>query len=145
MLSQRTRYALRSLIMLAGHPAETSVQIATIAEQQRVPRKFLELILLDLKRAGFVVSVRGRMGGYRLARPPGDISFGAVIRVLEGPLALVPCASATAYAPCGDCVDEASCAIRRAMLVVREESARILDGFTLEEAVRKEADGIASL
>lgn len=145
MLSQRTRYALRSLIMLAGQPANVSVQIATIAEQQRVPRKFLELILLDLKRAGLVGSVRGRMGGYRLARTPGEISFGEVIRLLEGPLALVPCASVTAYARCGDCVDEATCAIRRAMLVVREETARVLDGFTLDDAVRKEADGIAAL
>jgi Rrf2 family protein len=145
MLAQRTRYALRSLIMLAGQPAGASVQIATIAATQNVPRKFLELILLDLKRAGLVDSVRGRMGGYRLARLPGSISFGEVIRLLEGPLALVPCASASAYAPCGDCADEATCAIRRAMLVVREESARILDGFTLDDAVRKETDGIAGL
>lgn len=145
MLSQRTRYALRSLIMLAGQPAAAPVQIAAIADTQRVPRKFLELILLDLKRAGFVESARGRMGGYRLAKAPADISFGEVIRVLEGPLALVPCASASAYAPCGDCQDEATCAIRRAMLVVREETARVLDGFTLDDAVRKEADGIAAL
>lgn len=145
MLSQRTRYALRSLIMLAGQPAGGSVQIAAIADTQRVPRKFLELILLDLKRAGFVESARGRTGGYRLAKAPADISFGEVIRVLEGPLALVPCASVSAYAPCGDCHDEATCAIRRAMLVVREETARVLDGFTLDDAVRKEADGIAAL
>ena len=145
MLAQRTRYALRSLIMLAGQPDGQPVRIATISETQRVPRKFLELILLDLKRAGFVDSTRGRMGGYRLARSAAAISFGEIIRILEGPLALVPCASATAYAPCGDCVEEATCAIRRAMLVVREETARVLDGFTLDEAVRKEADGIGSL
>lgn len=131
--------------MLASQPADASVQIATIADTQRVPRKFLELILLDLKRAGFVQSVRGRTGGYRLAKAPAAISFGEVIRVLEGPLALVPCASVSAYAPCGDCVDEAACAIRRAMLIVREETARVLDGFTLNDAVRREDHDIAAL
>lgn len=145
MLSQRTRYALRSLTMLAARAADGPQQIAAIAQAQSVPRKFLELILLDLKRAGLVDSMRGRTGGYRLARAPGDISFGEVIRHIEGPLALVPCASASSYAPCGDCIDEAACAIRRAMIMVREETARILDAFTLEDAVRGEADAIAAL
>ena len=145
MLSQRTRYALRSLIMLATNANGGPQQIAAIAEAQSVPRKFLELILLDLKRAGLVESARGRTGGYRLARAPRDISFGEVIRYLEGPLALVPCASATRYAPCGDCTDEATCAIRRAMIAVREETARILDEFTLEHAVCGEDEAIAVL
>ncbi|MFC3711880.1 RrF2 family transcriptional regulator [Sphingoaurantiacus capsulatus] len=145
MLSQRTRYALRSLIMLAGGSADAPQQIATISATERVPRKFLELILLDLKRAGIVESTRGRSGGYRLARAAKDISFGEVIRLLDGPLALVPCASLTAYAPCGDCQDEVTCAIRRAALVVREESARVLDGFSLADAVRREANAIAAL
>jgi len=145
MLAQRTRYALRALIMLAEKTTDGPLQIAAIAEAQAVPRKFLELILLDLKRAGLVDSARGRTGGYWLARRPGEISFGEVIRLLEGPLALVPCASLSAYAPCGDCVDEASCAIRRAMIVVREETARVLDAFTLGDAVRGEAGAIAAL
>lgn len=145
MLSQRTRYALRSLIMLADKAEQGPQQIAMIAEAQSVPRKFLELILLDLKRAGLVDSARGRAGGYRLARKPRDISFGEVIRLLEGPLALVPCASASSYAPCGDCTDEAACAIRRAMIHVREETARILDDFTLQDAVRGEAHAQAPL
>lgn len=145
MLSQRTRYALRSLIMLADRAEQGPQQIAMIAEAQSVPRKFLELILLDLKRAGLVDSARGRTGGYRLARKPHEISFGEVIRLLEGPLALVPCASASSYAPCGDCTDEATCAIRRAMIQVREETARILDDFTLEDAMRGEAHAQAAL
>lgn len=145
MLSQRTRYALRSLIMLAEQAEAGPQQIAAIAEAQAVPRKFLELILLDLKRAGLVDSTRGRAGGYRLARRPMDISFGEVVRLLEGPLALVPCASASAYAPCGDCIDEATCTIRRAMIAVREETARVLDAFTLEQAVRGEAHAQAAL
>ena len=145
MLSQRTRYALRSLIMLAGGIPGSTQQIATIAATERVPRKFLELILLDLKRAGIVESTRGRSGGYRLARAAEDISFGEVIRLLDGPLALVPCASLSAYAPCGDCQDEAVCAIRRAAIAVREESARVLDGFSLADAIRREANAIAAL
>lgn len=145
MLNQRTRYALRTLIMLAERYEQGRVQIGDIAESQQVPRKFLELILLQLKAAGLVDSLRGRSGGYWLARPPCDISFAEIIRVVEGPLALVPCASLTAYARCGDCHDEATCAIRRAMLKVRDETVRILGDFTLEDAVRGEAHAQAVL
>jgi Rrf2 family protein len=144
MLSQRTRYALRSLIMLAGRIEAGPVQISEIAREQNVPRKFLELILLELKHAGFVESSRGRTGGYRLARAPADISFGAVVRLLDGRLALVPCASASDYAPCGDCVDEGQCAIRRAAIAVREETARVLDDFTLSRALRTEEGTVES-
>lgn len=145
MWSKRTRYALRSLIMLTGRHDGGPVQIAEIADTQNIPRKFLELILLDLKRAGIVASARGRGGGYQLARAPADVTFGEVIRLLEGPLALVPCASASAYAPCGDCIDEESCAIRRAAVLVREEAARILDAFSLAQAAEAEAPTIVSL
>jgi len=138
MLSQRTRYALRSLIMLAARHEQGVVRIGEIAESQHVPRKFLEAILLDLKRAGLVQSQRGKAGGYLLGRAPAAISFGEVVRLLEGPLALVPCASQSAYAPCGDCQDEARCAIRRAMIEVRERTAQVLDGFTLADAAAGE-------
>jgi len=139
MLSQRSRYALRALTHLAECSPGALVPVADIAAGQRVPRKFLELILLDLKGAGLIESHRGRAGGYRLARPAREISFGAVIRLLDGPLALVPCASQTAYRACGDCVDEATCAIRRVLGRVRDEAARILDAFTLEDARSVEA------
>jgi Rrf2 family protein len=110
------------------------VQLGAIAATQQVPRKYLELIMLDLKRAGIVTSVRGPAGGYRLARPAAEISFGEVIRTLEGPIALVPCASVNFYAKCGDCHDEATCAIRKVMLVVRDTSAQILDNLSLAHA-----------
>lgn len=141
MLSQRSRYALRALTHLAerDHATAVPVPVGEIATGQRVPRKFLELILLDLKAGGLIVSTRGRTGGYRLARAPGEISFGEVIRLLDGPLALVPCASHTAYRPCDDCHDEATCAIRRVLGQVRDEAARILDAFTLADAVAGEA------
>jgi Rrf2 family protein len=134
MISQKTRYALRALLYLVemGHGAP--VQLGAIAATQQVPRKYLELIMLDLKRAGIVTSVRGPAGGYRLARPAAEISFGEVIRTLEGPIALVPCASVNFYAKCGDCHDEATCAIRKVMLVVRDTSAQILDNLSLAQA-----------
>jgi Rrf2 family protein len=134
MISQKTRYALRALLYLVELGKGAPVQLARIAETQQVPRKYLELIMLDLKKAGIVTSVRGPAGGYRLARAPEEISFGEVIRVLDGPIALVPCASVNFYSKCGDCHDEATCAIRRILTVVRDESARILEGTSLAEA-----------
>src|SRR5687767_1515216 len=134
MISQKTRYALRALLYLVELGKGAPVQLAAIAETQQVPRKYLELIMLDLKKAGIVSSIRGPAGGYRLARPPEDISFGEVIRVLDGPIALVPCASVNFYAKCGDCHDEATCAIRRVMLIVRDESASILENHSLADA-----------
>lgn len=105
-----------------------------IAAEANVPRKFLELILADLRDAGLLHSYRGKMGGYVLSRPAQLISLGEVIRVIEGPLALVPCVSRTAYRPCKDCKSEAECAIRLAMMRVRDETARILDGTSLADA-----------
>ena len=138
MISQKTRYALRALLYLVERGRGDPVQLGAIAETQQVPRKYLELIMLELKKAGFVTSMRGPTCGYRLARPPGEISFGEVIRSLEGPIALVPCASVNFYARCGDCHDEATCAIRKVMLVVRDTSAHILDNMSLAQAARFE-------
>ncbi|MBA2935345.1 Rrf2 family transcriptional regulator [Sphingomonas sp. CGMCC 1.13654] len=134
MLAQKTRYALRALLYLAEAEPGRSVQVADIAATQQVPRKYLELILLDLKKAGMVASRRGPGGGYVLARAPAQISFAEVIRLMDGPLALVPCASLNFYARCGDCHDEATCAIRKVMAQVRVEADRILSGTTLADA-----------
>ena len=134
MLSQKAKYALRALLMLAEAPPEGLVLIQDIADRQKVPRKFLELILLELKRHGFVHSQRGRSGGYLLARPAGTISFGQVVRAMDGPIAPLPCASVTGYRRCADCVDEQTCAIRKVMRSVRDAMAEILDRTTLEDA-----------
>jgi Rrf2 family protein len=134
MLSQKTRYALRALLHLAESEPGQSVQAGEIAKQQQVPRKYLELILLDLKKAGFITSRRGPGGGYVLAKAAADISFADVLRATEGPLALVPCASLNFYARCGDCHDEASCAIRRVMAQVREDTVRTLSQTSLADA-----------
>ena len=138
MLSQKTRYALRALLHLAEAEQGRSVQAGEIATDQRVPRKYLELILLDLKRAGFVASRRGPGGGYVLAKPAGAISFADVIRVTDGPIALVPCASHNFYARCDDCHDEARCAVRRLMIQVRDDTLRTLAGTSLADAAAYE-------
>jgi len=135
MLTQRSRYALRAMLLIANEPADgPPVPMSRIADEAKVPRKFLEVILSDLRNAGMVDSTRGKFGGFKLARKPHLISFGEIIRVIEGPLALVPCVSRTAYKRCKDCHDEAACEIRLAMLRVRDETARILDGTSLATA-----------
>ena len=139
MLTQRSRYALRAMLYLAEAPTGTPpIPMNRIAENARVPRKFLELILADLREAGFLDSHRGKAGGYCLSRPTHLISLGEIIRVIEGPLALVPCVSRTAYRRCADCKEEATCAIRIAMARVRDETARILDGTSLADAVAED-------
>jgi Rrf2 family protein len=135
MLSQKARYALHALIVLAEHGGREPLMIADIAEEARVPRKFLEQILLSLKRRGIVQSVRGRAGGYRLGRPAKEISFADIIRETDGPLALSPCVSVTAYHKCPDCVDEATCAIRKVLLAARDATADVLESRTLAQAV----------
>ena len=138
MLAQKTRYALRSLLYLVEQSGGGPVQLASIASSQRVPPKYLELIMLDLKKAGMVRSTRGPKGGYELARAPEAISFGEVVRAMQGPIALISCASVNYYAPCGDCHDEESCAIRRAFAILRDQSAKLLEGISLAEAAKWE-------
>jgi Rrf2 family protein len=141
MLTQRSRYGLRAMILLADEePGSPPVPMSRIAVEANVPRKFLEIILTELKNANLVTSTRGKQGGFQLARPSHLISFGDIIRVIEGPLALVPCVSRTAYKKCKDCKDEATCEIRRAMLVVRDDTARILDGRSLADAVQADLE-----
>ena len=135
MLSQKARYAFRALFILAARPAGEPVMIAEIAAHARAPRKFLEQILLELKKRGVVHSQRGKHGGYALARSADRITFAEVIRVIDGPLALSSCASTTAYRRCDDCSDEATCALRRVLLAVRDATAEILENRTLTEAL----------
>jgi Rrf2 family protein len=137
MLSQKTKYGLRALVYLAALEGRESAPIPEISEGARAPRKFLEAILVELKQAGFVESRRGRFGGYALARTPGQIMFADVIRALEGPLALAPCASRTAYRPCRDCPDVETCPIRAALLASRDAVANVLEHWSLEIAIAR--------
>ena len=139
MLTQRSRYGLRAMILLADAPMDgPPTPMSYIAKEAQVPRKFLEIILAELKSANLVVSTRGKQCGFHLARPSHLISLGDIIRVIEGPLALVPCVSRTAYKKCKDCRDEETCAIRRAMMIVRDDTARILDGTSLAAATAED-------
>ena len=131
MLTRRSKYGLKAVLYLAGRVGDGPISVAEIADEERIPRKFLEAILLDLKRTGVLQSKKGQGGGYVLGRKPTEITVGQVVRTLDGPLALVPCVSQTAYAPCADCVDEASCGVRLAMKQVRDATARILDHTSL--------------
>jgi len=135
MLSQRGRYALKALLCLARRDPE-QLGVGTIAEEERIPRKFLEAIMTELRKAQIVESSRGAAGGYRLARSADLITFGEVIRQTDGPLALLPCASRNFYRRCVDCPDEAACALRQVMAKVRNEVSEILDRTTVADALR---------
>jgi Rrf2 family protein len=138
MLSQKARYALRALLHLVEHGASRTIQVGEMAEMQNIPRKYLEFIMVDLKKAGLVTSRRGPGGGYTLARPATDISFVEVMRAIDGPIALVPCASENFYARCDDCHDEATCAIRRVLARVRDSAVAILANTSLADAAGTE-------
>ncbi|MFY8048467.1 MAG: RrF2 family transcriptional regulator [Erythrobacter sp.] len=135
MLSQKTRYAIRAMQHLADNYGQGPVQLATIAEAQKIPAKFLTVILSELTRFGLVASQRGRDGGYWLAIAPVDITYGDLIRHMRGSLALVPCASRYAHEKCKNCVEEGECRTRALMLDVRDRTAQILDGIRLSDPI----------
>jgi len=139
MLSMKAKYALRALLVLVRHEKKM-LQIKTIATEADVPRKFLEAILLDLKHHDIVESKRGIFGGYFLAKPAAEITMGSIIRILDGPLAPVRCASVTAYRRCDDCSDVRQCEIRRVMVEVRDAIAGVLDHRTLKELADLSSD-----
>lgn len=133
MLSRRTKYAIHSLLALAVEP-ERALGTQALQERCGGSRPYLEAVLSTLAREGLVTSIRGRSGGFRLARRPEQISFAEVIRLFEGPLALAPCASQTDYRRCDDCLDEASCGIRHALIEARDRVAAVLEHTTLANA-----------
>jgi Rrf2 family protein len=133
MLTQRARYALHAMLFLARRNA--SATVAEIAAAESIPRKFLEQILAALKTRGLVIGKRGPTGGYTLGRAPDAISFADILRCIDGPLALAPCASLMAYSPCPDCASVETCQIRPILLAVRDTTALLLEGVSLAEAV----------
>jgi Rrf2 family protein len=133
-MSRKCKYGLKAMIVLAREYGNGPILISDLAEREALPKKFLEAILLALKNRGLLHSRKGPHGGYLLGRDPQEISVGEIIRVLDGPMALVSCVSRTAYAPCDECVTEKECAVRRLFQQVRDETARILDGTTLAQA-----------
>jgi Rrf2 family protein len=131
MISQKAKYAFKALLYLAERTPETTVQIEEIARAEGVPRKFLEQILLELKHSGLIASRRGRAGGYHLVRPASEITIGQVLRIIDGPIAPLPCLSRTAYRRCKDCRDEASCSVRRLFSRTYEAMLVAMDNATL--------------
>jgi Rrf2 family protein len=138
MISQKAKYALRALICLVKAGPERSLMISEIATAQAIPKKFLEQILLELKRSGIVASRRGRQGGYVLLRPAEKLTFGEVLRLIDGPIAPLPCLSKIAYRRCADCQDEGNCEIRHVFAGVVNAQREVLDHTTFAEAVARE-------
>ena len=138
MISQKAKYALRALVSLARAGRGQTRMIGEISKDQAIPKKFLEQILLELKRAGFVASRRGRAGGYELLRAPEEIRFGEVLRLIDGPIAPLPCLSKIAYKRCKDCRDEQSCEIRHVFERVTLATRAVLDQTTLADSLRLE-------
>jgi len=136
-ISKRTQYALKAVISLGRRYGSGPVLIATLASEEKIPIKFLEGILLDLKGRGVLESKKGKGGGYQLSRPPSTITIGSIIRLIEGPLAPLPCASETAFRPCEECKDVEHCATRIIMRQVRDSIAEVLDKTTLADLIRQ--------
>jgi len=134
MLSQKAKYGIKALSALARAPHGTPVQISALAVDEHIPHKFLEAILLSLRNHGIVRSKKGKGGGYELLKPADQITYGEIIRILDGPLAPVPCTSVTAYVKCSDCPDEGACSVRRVMKHVRDAIAGIVDHTTIADA-----------
>src|SRR5580765_8290769 len=135
-LSLRGEYALRALLVLGLNYDREVVRIQTISQEQNIPKRFLEQILNDLKSAGIVQSRRGVAGGYRLARPPEQITFAAIVRHIEGALAPVSCVSEQFYEKCS-CPDESRCAIRSVMKEIREAVVKIAERVTIADLVER--------
>ena len=118
---------MRALVMLAAADSAVPLSITDIANEQRIPKKFLEQILLELKRHGIVESRRGKVGGYLMLRKPEEVTYGEVLRLIDGPLALLPCLSKIAYKKCEDCQDEATCEVRHVFASVADATRQLLD------------------
>lgn len=133
MVSKKTKYGIKALTYLAKQDTNSPVKISTISESENISLKFLETILLSLRKHGFLGSKKGKGGGYYLLKDPKDIPMTAVMRVLEGPIAMVPCVSLNFYEKCADCPDEHNCAVNKLMLKVRDNTLAILKNTTLKD------------
>jgi Rrf2 family protein len=132
MLSKKTQYALQALSYMVGKDTESPILIAEIAEEKNIPLKFLENILLELKKAGFLESKKGKHGGYFFSTPPQKIKLSAIFRTIEGPIALLPCVSLNFYKKCDDC-NEKVCGINKVMVEVRDNTLAVLDKRTVAD------------
>ncbi|MEX0275095.1 MAG: Rrf2 family transcriptional regulator [Flavobacteriaceae bacterium] len=135
MLSKKTKYGLKALAYLAARDTDGPVQIGEIARQENISQKFLESILLTLRKTGFLGSKKGKGGGYYLIKNPSEILMTDVMRILEGPIAMVPCVSLNFYEKCDDCPDEGTCAVNKLMLQVRDANLAVYRNTTLSDII----------
>jgi Rrf2 family protein len=138
MLSKKTRYSFLALVYLAKEYQKGPVLISTIAESEKIPKKFLEAILLELRRNGFVNSKMGKGGGYYLIKPPDQINLADILRLFEGAIALLPCASFKYYEPCCHCKDKNPCGIRSIVKYLRDETVKFMKSYSLYDVIIKE-------
>ena len=139
MLSKKTKYAFHALTYLGKQEERTPVLISEVADKTKVPKKFLESILLDLKKAGILNSKMGKGGGYYLLKDPEDVKLAEVIRMFNGPIALLPCVSLNYYEPCDECVDEETCGLHSIMVDVRDETLKIVANKSLKDILLAES------
>ncbi|WP_026904441.1 RrF2 family transcriptional regulator [Pedobacter glucosidilyticus] len=138
MLSKKTKYAIRALIALGERYQKESVNISFIAETEKIPKKFLEQILLELRNAGFLYSKKGAGGGYSLLKDPQEINLVQVMRLTGGPIAQLPCVSLNFYQRCDECKEESTCGIRDTFKDVRDATLKILSETTIADLIAKE-------
>ncbi len=138
MISKKTKYAINALVHLAKRKDEGPILISQIADSERIPQKFLEAILLDLKKAGILASKKGKGGGYYMSKSPADIHMAEVMRLFDGPIALLPCVTYMYYERCDECKDEETCGIRDVFLELRNKTVDLLKGATLDEIIKRE-------
>ena len=138
MLSKKTKYAIKALVALGKNVERPPMQISKIAEEEHIPKKFLEQILLDLRNAGFLYSKKGAGGGYSLNKKPEEILLVHVMRVTDGPIAMVPCASLNFYHRCDECHQETSCGIRDVFIEVRDATLKILTETSIADVIARE-------
>lgn len=136
MISKKTKYGLKALVHLAQHDGNERVQISTISDKETIPRKFLESIMLELRKAGYLGSRKGKGGGYYLIKDPKHISISEIYRILEGPIAPVPCVSLNFYEKCDDCLDESKCEIHRLMENVRDSLLNIYTKTFISDLIK---------
>lgn len=137
MLSKKTKYGIKALVFIAREKEKKPIKTSEIARSENISQKFLESILLELRKSGFLGSKKGKGGGYYLLKEPENINMTAVIRALEGPIAMVPCVSLNYYEKCDDCENEKTCAVNRLMVQVRDSTLKILEKNTLADISAK--------
>lgn len=136
MLSRKTKYGIKALIYLALRNNDAPASIASIADAQNIPHKFLEAILLELRKNSILGSRKGKGGGYYLLQSADQVRMSSVHRILEGPIAMLPCVSLNFYQKCDDCPDEEACAVNRLMVKVRDNTLQILENQTLADLIK---------